>query len=84
MPRCNVIGIGASVGGAEALLTLVGDLPADLEAAVGIALHTPESSPSVLPRILSRNGSLPVDHATDGEPLLHGRICVAPRVGTCS
>ena len=78
MSRCNVIVVGASAGGVEALLRLVANLPADLDAAVGIALHTPENSPSVLPAILTRHGSLPATHADDGDALVHGHIYVAP------
>jgi two-component system, chemotaxis family, protein-glutamate methylesterase/glutaminase len=78
MSRCNVIVVGASAGGVEALLRLVADLPGDLDATVAVALHTPEHSPSALPSILSRHGALPAAHAGDGEPLLHGRIYVAP------
>src|SRR5574338_627927 len=39
MSRCNVIVVGASAGGIDALLRLVGGLPADLEAAGAIAVH---------------------------------------------
>lgn len=78
MNRCNVIVVGASAGGVESLMEFVNGLPADFEAAVGIALHIPEESPSALPAILSRQGPLKAAHAVDGEPLLHGRIYVAP------
>jgi two-component system, chemotaxis family, protein-glutamate methylesterase/glutaminase len=78
MSRCNVIVVGASAGGVEALVRLVSDLPRDLDAAVAVALHTPEHSPSALPSILSRHGALPAAHARDGEPLVHTRIYVAP------
>jgi two-component system chemotaxis response regulator CheB len=78
MSRCNVIVLGASAGGVTALGQLVSRLPADFPAAVAVALHVPERSPSVLPGILSRHGALPAAHATDGAPLLHGRIYVAP------
>jgi two-component system chemotaxis response regulator CheB len=78
MNRCNVIVVGASAGGVGSLMQFVSGLPADLSAAVGIALHIPEESPSALPRILARNGPLEAVHAVDGEALLHGRIYVAP------
>ena len=78
MNRCNVIAIGASAGGVGSLMQLVSGLPADLDAAIAVALHVPEESPSVLPSILSRNGPLKAAHAIDGEPLVHGRIYVAP------
>ena len=77
MSRCNVIVVGASAGGVEALMHLVGRLPHDLESAVAIALHTPENSPSVLPQILARNGAIDVAHAIDGEPLVHRHVYVA-------
>ena len=76
--RCNVIVIGASAGGVSSLIELVKRLPEGLEAALAIAVHVSENSPSALPAILSRNGPLPATHARDGEPLLHGRIYVAP------
>ncbi len=59
-------------------MQLVSGLPENLDAAVAVALHVPEESPSALPSILSRQGPLVAKHAADGEPLLHGRIYVAP------
>jgi two-component system chemotaxis response regulator CheB len=78
MPPCNVIVIGASAGGVASLSQLVRRLPAQLQAAVAVALHIPEDSTSVLPTILTREGPLKATHAGDGEPLQHGRIYVAP------
>lgn len=78
MNRCNVVVVGASAGGVESLMQFVSGLPAGLDAAVGVALHVSEESPSVLPAILSRKGPLEAFHPSDGEPLLHGRIYVAP------
>ncbi len=78
MNRCNVIVVGASAGGVSSLMQLVSGLPEDLSAAVAVALHVPEESPSALPSILSREGPLTATHAADGEALLHGRIYVAP------
>jgi two-component system chemotaxis response regulator CheB len=73
----DVIVVGASAGGVEALRTLAAGLPADLPASVLIVLHVPRSSPSALPAILRRVCPLPVRPAADGEPLRHGRIYVA-------
>jgi two-component system chemotaxis response regulator CheB len=78
MTRFNVIVIGASAGGVASLTQLVRELPGDLDAAVAVALHVPEESPSALPAILTRERTLKATHAKDGEPLLHGRIYVAP------
>ena len=76
--RCNVIVVGASAGGIASLMSLVSRLPKDLEAAVAVAVHIPEESPSALPAILTRKGPLRAAHAEDGDPLVHGRIYVAP------
>src|SRR5688572_29164277 len=73
----DLIVIGASSGGVEALSTLAKALPADLSAAVFVVLHRSARSPNVLPRILSRRGPLPAEEAKDGQPFEHGRIYVA-------
>ncbi|GAA6617055.1 chemotaxis protein CheB [Scytonema sp. NUACC26] len=78
MPGHDIVVVGASAGGVEALSVLVKNLPQDLNAAVLVVLHVPSHSSSVLPRILERAGNLPTAHARDGEPLLLGRIYIAP------
>jgi two-component system, chemotaxis family, protein-glutamate methylesterase/glutaminase len=74
----DVVVVGASAGGVEALNQLVGKLPADLPATVFVVLHIAPSGTSVLPSILTRRGNLPAVHASDGDPIEHGRIYVAP------
>jgi len=78
MPRRDVIVVGASAGGVEALRALVARLPGNLAAAIFVVLHIPPSVPSALPRILSSAGSLPAHHPEDGEPIEPGHIYVAP------
>lgn len=78
MATRDTIVIGASAGGVQALSTLVASLPKDLPAAVFIVLHIPADSPSLLPEILARESSLRVAHAMHGEPIMHGRVYVAP------
>jgi two-component system, chemotaxis family, protein-glutamate methylesterase/glutaminase len=77
MPTHDVIVIGASAGGVEAISTIVGGLPRDLRAAVLVVLHVSRGR-SVLPEILTRSGRLPAVHPNDGERLQYGRIYVAP------
>jgi two-component system chemotaxis response regulator CheB len=72
-----LVAIGASTGGVEALRTVCAGLPSDLAAAVFLVLHV-DSHPSILPRIVSRSAQLPADHALHGEPVVAGRIYVAP------
>jgi two-component system chemotaxis response regulator CheB len=78
MAHRDLIVIGASMGGVEALTRLVAQLPADLAAAVCIVLHVSATTKSVLPAILSRSGPLPARHPDDHEALRPGHIYVAP------
>jgi two-component system chemotaxis response regulator CheB len=74
----HLIAIGASAGGVHTLSELVGQLPADLPAAVLVVLHLSPQGRSVLPAILSRAGPLEAIHPRNGELLKAGRIYVAP------
>jgi two-component system chemotaxis response regulator CheB len=74
----DVVAIGASAGGVEALRALAGGLPPDYPGAVLMVLHVPRDGPTALPAIISRSGPLPAELAVDGEELRRGRIYVAP------
>ncbi len=78
MPSHNIVVVGASAGGVETLIKLVGSLPADLPASVLVVLHIPAQNPSLLPEILSRSGQLKAVHPKDGEAIQQGCIYVAP------
>lgn len=78
MPSHDIIVVGASAGGIEALRALVANLPADLPAAVLVVLHVAPEHKSVLPEILSGAGPLPAAHARNKQKLQPGRIYVAP------
>lgn len=71
----DVIVIGASAGGVEAISRLVGDLPRDIRASICVVLHISRGR-SLLPEILTRAGRLPAAHPIDHEPLQYGRIYV--------
>jgi two-component system, chemotaxis family, protein-glutamate methylesterase/glutaminase len=73
----DIIVVGASAGGVEALQGLVSGLPADLPAAVFIVLHMSPDAPSLLPHILNRAARLPVGAAVDNTPITPGHIYVA-------
>ena len=74
----RVVGIGASAGGVDALIQLVGELPAGFGAAICIVLHLPSSGRSLLAPILGRHTELEVVEAQDDQRLEAGRIYVAP------
>lgn len=74
----NIIVVGASAGGFEALKTLIGGLPADLPASVFIVWHMAPDIRGILPQVLDRFHRLPVAHAYDGQPIERGHVYVAP------
>jgi len=74
----DLIVIGASAGGVEALQRIAAELPPNLPAAVLVVVHVPPHAISHLPEIIGRHGPLPAKHAVDGEPIEKGRIYVAP------
>lgn len=78
MSTKDIVVIGASAGGIEALKTLAAGLPQDFPASVFVVLHTAPQSPGVLGDILDRAGALPAANAVDGERIQPGRIYVAP------
>lgn len=77
MPGHDLIVIGASAGGVEAVSTLVAGLPPDLAAAVCVVVHLRPYLESRLPDILRRAAALPVEAAVHGAPLRPGTIHVA-------
>ncbi len=74
----DVVVVGASAGGIEALKELVSQLPRDLPAALFVVVHLPPGGVSVLPAILTRAGALPAQHVDGATPIETGHIYVAP------
>lgn len=77
MSTKDIIVIGSSAGGVDALMRLCAGLPAALPATIFIAQHLSPSSRSVLPRLLERAGRLPVVAPVDGQPFERNHIYVA-------
>ncbi len=77
-PFAQLVVVGSSAGGIEALSTLVGTLPADFAAPVVIAQHIDPARRSHLAEILGRRGPLPV-RTVEGTMLMKpGVIYVVP------
>src|SRR5215203_1299244 len=77
MPGHDLIVVGASAGGVEAVSSLVVGLPADLPAAVCVVVHLRPDAQSRLSGILARLTSLPVVPARHGALLQAGTIHIA-------
>jgi len=75
MPK--IVVIGGSFGALNALKVILADLPEDFPAAILIVTHIGSHS-SMLPEILGRSSTLQVRHAIDGEPIVPGRVLLAP------
>jgi two-component system, chemotaxis family, CheB/CheR fusion protein len=74
----QLVVVGASAGGIEALLTLVASLPADFPAPIVVAQHLDPQRPSQLGSLLGSRARLPVRTVTSQEPLAPGTIYVVP------
>lgn len=77
MRNRDIVVIGASAGGVEALRQLIAGLPTDFPAALLVVLHVPSGTRSALPNILARAGQLSVKQAEEGDVLRPGHVLVA-------
>jgi len=77
MPKVEIVVIGASAGGLEALLAIVERLSPSAPAVL-IAMHTSSTGTSHLPAILGRATRLPVSTAKEGDRITPGRLLIAP------
>jgi two-component system chemotaxis response regulator CheB len=78
MAQREIVAIGASAGGVEAVGELVAGFPPELPAAMLVVLHLLPTGRSMLPAILERAGALPASGARHGQLLERGHIYVAP------
>lgn len=74
----DLVVVGSSAGGVEALSILAGTLPTDFPAPIILAQHLDPSRPSTLDAILRRRTSLFVELVTDASKLERGKIYVVP------
>jgi two-component system, chemotaxis family, protein-glutamate methylesterase/glutaminase len=78
MANRDILAVGTSAGGVEALVFLARRLPRDFPASVLVTIHLPSYARSALDEILTGSGPLPAAFASDGENLRKGRIFIAP------
>lgn len=74
----DIVVLGGSAGGVEAMLRVAERLPGDLAASIFLVIHVSPTAPSMLPSILARHGSLRSCHARDGDAFERSVIYVAP------
>src|SRR3954463_16694713 len=78
MPRYDMIVIGTSTGGVEALMQLIHLLPNDFPTPLFVAIHLSRNSESRLDLILTRIGQMPAVFPKDGEKAERSHIYIAP------
>lgn len=78
MANRDILAIGTSAGGVEALVFLAARLQRNLPASVLLTIHLPRDSRSSLDEVLTRAGPLPAVFAKDGDSLRKSQIYIAP------
>lgn len=74
----QLVVVGSSAGGIEALQTFVSTLPRDFPAPIVIAQHLDPKRPSHLGEILERRSTAPVKTVLNKEALVPGQVYVIP------
>lgn len=78
MQTRDIIVIGTSAGGFEALKTLTAGLPATFNASIFIVWHIHPDTSGILPNVLNQVSPVAASNAVDGEAIRTGHIYVAP------
>ncbi|BBD61311.1 protein-glutamate methylesterase CheB [Nostoc sp. HK-01] len=74
----DVVAIGVSTGGPNALATLLSEIPADFSVPILIVQHMPPMFTKLLAERLSSKCQIPVEEAVAGVPLKAGKAWLAP------
>jgi two-component system, chemotaxis family, protein-glutamate methylesterase/glutaminase len=78
MANRDLLALGTSAGGVDALVFLAKHFRRDFPASILVTIHLPSDVRSALDEILSGSGPLPARFAKDGERLQKSRIYIAP------
>ena len=76
--RPDVIAIGSSTGGPQALFEVLGHIGADLKQPVLITQHMPATFTALLAEHITRASRIPTTEGRDGDAIVPGHIYVAP------
>ncbi|HLB78981.1 MAG TPA: chemotaxis response regulator protein-glutamate methylesterase [Dongiaceae bacterium] len=74
----EVVAIGSSTGGPQALFTVLAKAAPLMPVPILITQHMPPTFTTILAEHISHTSGLPAAEGRDGEPVLRGRIYVAP------
>jgi len=77
-PAVEVVVIGSSTGGPNALTAILESLPDDFPVPVLIVQHLPENFTTFLAKRLDTVSALPVHEATNRTPVEPGKVWIAP------
>lgn len=78
MPERDIVVIGGSAGGIEALAEVLAGLPADTPARISVVLHTAAAGSTRLLQVIRRQSPLPVVYGESGGRLEPGVVHLAP------
>jgi two-component system chemotaxis response regulator CheB len=76
--RVDVVALGVSTGGPDALTTLIPALPADFPAPILVTQHMPPVFTQLFAQRLNSKSKLTVSEAVHGETLKPGKVLIAP------
>lgn len=75
----QVVVVGTSAGGLEALVSLIKQLPANFPAPILVVMHlSADVNGDFLLNAIKNNGQLPCKHAQDNDVLMAGQVYLAP------
>lgn len=75
--HCEIVAVGGSAGGLEALLEITRNLPQDFPAPVFVVIHIPGDKRSFLADIIAQHSSLPATQVYESQSIEGGHIYVA-------
>lgn len=78
MSRIEIVAIGASLGGMNALPFVLQDLPKNFSAPIVVVLHRGKDSDDIITAMMQRFTHMKVVEAQDKQPIHSGMVYIAP------